>query len=55
MLENTTPVKRPGYAPATEINKIFNEELLRLYNDQITVEETYENLKSRIEPIIIAE
>jgi ABC-type glycerol-3-phosphate transport system substrate-binding protein len=55
LMENTSPVKRPGYAPATEINKIFNEELLRLYNDETTVEETYENLKARIEPILIAE
>ena len=55
MMENTGPVKRPGYAPATEINKIFNEELLRLYNKEITPEECYEALKARIEPIVIAE
>jgi ABC-type glycerol-3-phosphate transport system substrate-binding protein len=55
LLDNTTPVSRPGYAPATEINKIFNEELLLMYQDKSDPETCYENLKERIEPILIAE
>lgn len=55
LMTEATPFKRPGYAPSTEIDQIFAEELLRLYNDEITVEETYENLKARIEPIVIRE
>jgi ABC-type glycerol-3-phosphate transport system substrate-binding protein len=55
MMETAIPVQRPGYAPSTEIDQIFNEELLRLYNDEISVEECYDNLKARIEPIVITE
>lgn len=53
MMDTAIAVQRPGYAPSTEIDQIFAEELLRLYYDEITVEECFDNLKARIDPIVI--
>jgi len=55
LLEEGTPVPRPGYVPFTEINQIFNEVLLRMYEGDLTPEEAYEELKASIEPITITE
>ena len=54
MMEDCEPRARPGYAPSNEINQIYTEVLLELYDDSITVEEAYDKLKAGIEPIVIA-
>jgi multiple sugar transport system substrate-binding protein len=51
LMENTKPIPQIGYAPRDEIEKNYNDVVLKLYQEEITPEEAYEELKSRIEPL----
>ena len=45
----------PSYSPGAEIQKIFTDEVNRLYAGQVTAEEAYENIKVQVEPILVTE
>jgi len=42
-----------NYMPSEEINKIWSDQCIALYNKQINPEKMYENVKAGIEPILI--
>jgi ABC-type glycerol-3-phosphate transport system substrate-binding protein len=37
--------------PSEEVNKIFNDEMVRLFNDETTPEEIYDTIKPQIEAV----
>ena len=55
ILETCEPQIYPSYSPAAEIQKIFVDEVNRLYAGEVTPEEAYENIKAGVEPILTLE
>lgn len=53
LLENTKVVGLTPYSPSEEIEKIFSDELIKLFRKEVTPEQAYDSLRAKITKIII--
>ena len=55
LLKQTKATTIWPYVPTDEVNKIWTDEVIRLYKKEITPEQAYDNLKAGIEPKLISQ
>ena len=53
LLETTKVVGLTPYSPGEEVDKIFTDELIRLFRKEVTPEQAYDNLRTKITKILI--